>query len=73
MDFGGPGENRTPASAMRMRRFTTELQAQAFMVGTPRIELGLHAPEACVLPAYSVPYLTTYFSTFKGNFLLVSG
>ncbi len=25
------------------------------VVGMPRIELGLHAPHACVLPLYDIP------------------
>lgn len=27
------------------------------LVGVPRIELGLHAPEACVMPLYHTPYM----------------
>gem|GEM_PF-2455135 len=43
---------------------------EMFLVGPPRIELGLHEPESCVLPAYSGPTRNT--SHVVRNNLLVA-
>ena len=46
-----------PASFSSAQRPTSSRVSAVslYLVGPPRIELGLHAPEACVLPAYSGP------------------
>ncbi len=36
-----------------------------YTVGLPRIELGLHEPESCVLPAYSSPNIRSIIPNFK--------
>ena len=55
----GPRENRTPASAMRMRCNATLLWAQNkllnFTVGVLGIGPSLPAPKAGVLPVYDTP------------------
>src|SRR3989344_1327258 len=33
--------------------------------GVPRIELGLHAPHACVLPIYYTPFYKIYYGIFS--------
>src|SRR3989338_281981 len=33
--------------------------------GVPRIELGLHAPNACVLPIYYTPFYKIYYGIFS--------
>ena len=37
------------------------------LIGVPRIELGLHAPHACVLPIYYTPIYKIYYDIFPAK------
>lgn len=43
------------AKRPQIRSKVRTLSIKFFLVGVPRIELGLHAPHACVLPLYYTP------------------
>ena len=40
------------------------LEGVLCLVGLPRVELGLHAPEACILPSYASPSLSQNLSFY---------
>ncbi len=43
-----------------MKTVDYDIDHEIMRVGAPRIELGLHAPEACVLPVYYAPISGPY-------------
>src|SRR3989338_3964492 len=50
-----PGKNRTRVSRTSTLVRERTLFFIKFRIGAPRIELGSHAPEACILPLYYAP------------------
>lgn len=58
-----PSLLRSKKAVFPVRKIACPFAACVFEIGVPRIELGLHAPHACVLPLYYTPCFELYHFT----------